>query len=322
MGYIYLVIAGIILTFAYIMIAQFLEWVERKTIARLQRRIGPFYTGPFGLLQPYLDILKLLFKEEVYPADSELAYLRLGIMLATVAPLFGLMFIPVFSPIQLIGSSSDWIAIFIAFAILTLSLVIIGLYSITPFTLVGTGRLIVQYSLYEFILLATITLAFVQASTTSISGLLSYEFEKGPIIIYQPLGFIVSVYAVIAKLEKPPFDLPHAKQEIAAGWLTELSSRNLAFAKLSRNLDMLYTLSLITLVFLGGGEGPFSDTPFLWGFYFMLKLVMLTVLIAVIEALSVRSRYVLLPRRLWLFSAVLIIIQYVGVLAFKWAGYV
>ncbi|MEZ0394719.1 MAG: complex I subunit 1 family protein [Desulfurococcaceae archaeon] len=282
---------------AFMALALLLEWYERKLLARAQHRVGPLMAGPAGLLQPFIDVLKLMFKEENLP-EGPTYIARFAVLLYLLSSLLGLLVVPVFSPSTPFGFDKDFLVIPLSFALSALSLVAAGLAFETPFTVVGTGRLIVQYAMYESLLLVSLALPFIERDTTTIEGIVRAQAEY-PVLATEPLGFAVAFVALLAKLEKPPFDLPHAKQEIAAGWMTEYSGPSLAILRLGRDLEMLYGCSLIVAVFLGGGLGPLSSVPGLYFAYFLAKLAAVAFALVVAQAVAVRFREVVLAQALW-----------------------
>ncbi|MEM0021820.1 MAG: complex I subunit 1 family protein [Fervidicoccaceae archaeon] len=298
--------AGIVFLF----LCFFFEWVERKAIARVQKRIGPYFTGPGGILQPVADFLKLLGKREIISEGTDILLYRLSPLVGVTLLTYGFLHIPFFSKSSILSFNGDLLVILVIFALTSFSYLMAGMSIKTPFTLVGTSRLIVQYSLYELIFLSCFAIIFLQVGSATISEIVQYQVQNVPIIVYQPIGFAVAVISLLAKLEKPPFDLPHAKQEIAAGWMSELSGRTLAYIRLSGDMDFTLSIFLIVSLFLGGGYGPLvSSLPILWPIYFLLKSIALIILLAFIEGVAVRVRSMLLPMRLALPLASMLVIQ-------------
>lgn len=178
-----------IVIFSFIM-APIIEWIERKLVAKIQRRVGPYFTGPKGFLQPFYDFFKLLGKEENLPENMDKLVAHLAVLLAVILPIFGILFIPIFSPVSPYNFQGDFLFILVILSFLAFSIVMAGLASLTPFTVVGTGRLIVQYSMYEVILIISLFLAFAQVGDYSISAILKYQIANYPLILTQPLTFL------------------------------------------------------------------------------------------------------------------------------------
>lgn len=310
-----MVLASII---AFLLLSFFFEWVERKTLARIQKRIGPYFTGPGGVLQPLVDFLKLLSKKELISEGTDILLYRLSALIGVIILAYGFLYIPFFSTDPLLSFEGDLLMIILVFILTSFSYLIAGTSVRTPFTVVGTSRLIVQYSLYELLYLSCFVIVFFQVGSPTISEIVRYQEQSMPLIIFQPLGFIVAVLSLLAKLERPPFDLPHAKQEIAAGWMSELSGRTLAFIRLSNNMDLTLSTLLIVAFFLGGGSGPMtSTTPILWPVYFLIKALAVLILLTLIEGIAVRVRSMYLPMRLALPLSSLLVVQAILVIGWR-----
>ncbi|MEM0029269.1 MAG: complex I subunit 1 family protein [Ignisphaera sp.] len=294
---------------AFIVLALIFEWIERKLIARIQWRVGPLLTGFKGVLQPFYDFAKLLLKEEVEIEGMNTYLADFSIILYVLSSVLGLLFIPLFVSTSLYSFNEDFIVVPLTFALSAVAQTLMGLSIQSSFTVVGTGRLVVQYAMYESLLLITLALPFMQCNTLSMSDIVKVQ-SRYPILLVQPLGFVVALIALLAKLEKPPFDLPHAKQEIAAGWMTEYCCRRLAFIQLGKDLEMVYGVALITTVFLGGGQGPMTyDFPWLYPIYFIVKMIIVLLLLVILQGMAVRVREVFMPQRLWERGIIMLVIQ-------------
>lgn len=311
-----LVFPGLLFSVA---MAFWFQYLERKIVARIQRRIGPLYTGPHGLFQPLYDFLKMLFKEEIVPEDADKTYYRIAPILATVIPVYGMAFIPVVSYKCALSFEGDFLFTLFLFSLSVFTTAIAGYAVYSPYSSVGVGRLIIQYSIYESFLALSLAIASLQASSISFSGMLRYQAVHGPLVFYQPIGFVVAIVALIAKLEKPPFDLPHAKQEIVAGWMTEYSGRGLAFLKLSKDLSMVWGISLISTVYLGGPLGPLFPQTDLAGFlWFAVKCLAISLVIIFVRGVSGRMRVYGLAERLWGRVIPLVILQFIIAVLLRW----
>lgn len=303
-----LVFPGIVFTAA---MAFWFEYIERKVTARVQRRVGPQFTGPAGLFQPLYDFLKLLGKEELLNQGGDKVALRVAPVLAVTFPIYGMLFIPIVSEKPPLGFDGDLLLIILLLAFSALSTVLVGYAALSPYTLIGVGRFVTQYAMYEAIFMLCIVSAALQASTLNMQGLLAYQAKNGWLAIYQPLGFTAATISLLAKLEKRPFDLPHAKQEVVAGWLTELSGRNLAYMRLYEDLSMTWGIALLAAVYLGGPLGPgFPLLGPLAGFlWFGLKTLLMSVLISLISASAARVRVYGLVQTFWEIVFPLVILQ-------------
>jgi NADH-quinone oxidoreductase subunit H len=268
------------------------DWLDRKTSAKMQGRIGPKITGPIGILQPLADFLKLLFKEEIIPSHSEKTMFLIAPPVFFLAPLLSILFIPIIGPTSLAGFDFDLLAILFLFAFSAVTVAILSYSAASSFTTLATGRLLLQYVSYEIpMVLATVTAALFSRSL-SVEGIVASQSKIWNIFI-MPIAFAVYVIALMAELEKPPFDIPSAKTEIVAGWLTEFSGRALAFLKLTKEVGYVFGSALAVSLFLGGGLGP--DIPGMpasvqYFLYFMVKLLAVGFVIFVLKTSLARIK--------------------------------
>lgn len=296
------------------------EYIERKVTARVQRRVGPLTAGPWGLLQPLYDFLKLLGKEVVAPRQAESLLYHLAPVVAVTIPIFGMAYIPVASVSTPLNFKGDLLLVLLLLALSALTVALAGYSAVTPYTFVGVGRLLIQYTMYEGIFALCVAAVALQASALSLGEVVSYQAAHGPMLVYQPIGFAVSLVALLAKLEKRPFDLPHAKQEIVAGWLTEFSGRSLAYLRLYSDLSMTWGVSLVTTLYLGGPLGPgYGELGPLAGFlWFGVKALLVSILVTVISASSGRVRVVGLAKWFWGRLFPLAVVQLVLAFLVRW----
>jgi NADH-quinone oxidoreductase subunit H len=278
------------------------DWLDRKTAARMQGRIGPKITGPSGILQPLADFLKLLFKEEVIPSHADKVIFLFAPALYFLAPLLSMLFIPVISLTPLAGFDFDLLAIlfFLAYAAFVVS--ILSYSSASSFTTVATGRLVLQYVSYEIPFVLTIITAALYSRSLSVEGIVASQTKLWNIFVL-PFAFAVYIIALMAELEKPPFDIPSAKTEIVAGWLTEFSGRALSFLKLTKEVSYVFGSALAVSLFLGGGLGPALEVGLpawvLYFVYFMLKLLAVGFLIFVLKTSLARIKIAQATELFW-----------------------
>jgi len=268
------------------------DWLDRKTAARMQGRIGPKITGPSGTLQPLADFLKLLFKEEIIPSHADKTIFLFAPALYFLAPLLSMLFIPIISLSPLAGFDFDLLAILFLLAFAAFVVAILSYSSASSFTTIATGRLVLQYVSYEIPMVLTIITAALYSKSLSVEGIVASQNKVWNIFII-PFAFAVYIVALMAELEKPPFDIPSAKTEIVAGWLTEFSGRALGFLKLTKEVGYVFGSALAVSLFLGGGFGP-ALTGFpswiLYFVYFMVKLMAVGFLIFVLKTSLARIK--------------------------------
>jgi NADH-quinone oxidoreductase subunit H len=313
-----IVFPGVLFTIA---VGFLFDWLDRKTAARMQGRIGPEIAGPSGILQPLADFLKLLFKEEVIPSHADRIVFLFAPALYFLAPLLSMLFIPIISPTPVAGFEFDVLAILFLLAYAAFVVAILSYSSASSFTTVATGRLVLQYVSYEIPMVLTIITAALYSRSLSVEGIVAAQTRFWNILV-MPFAFAVYIIALMAELEKPPFDIPSAKTEIVAGWLTEFSGRALSFLKLTKEVSYVFGSALAVSLFLGGPLGPTLNiglpVSLLYFAYFMVKLLAVGFLIFILKTSLARIKIgqatelfwkILTPVSLGQIALVLILIQ-------------
>lgn len=232
-----------------------LIWFERRLLAGFQERYGPNRVGPFGLLQPVADAIKLFLKEDWVPpfADRPVFVLAPAILVVTVLLVFAV--IP-FTPRLHVSDLNVGLLLFLGLASLGVySIVLAGWSSNSKYSLIGALRAAAQMISYE----TPMALSLVGVV------LLSGSFRLGDIVqaqrhlwfaVTQPVALFLFLTAALAEARRIPFDLPEADAEIIAGYHTEYSSMKFGMFFLGEYLDVLLVSCLVTVFFLGGWLGP------------------------------------------------------------------
>lgn len=278
------------------------EWLDRKTTARMQGRIGPKIAGPSGTLQPLADFLKLLFKEEIIPSYADSVIFLFAPALYFLAPVLSMLFIPIVGPTPLAGFQFDILAILFFLAYAAFVVAILSYSSASSYTAIATGRLVLQYVSYEVPFVLTIVTAALYSRSLSVEGVVASQTKLWNIFVL-PFAFAVYIIALMAELEKPPFDIPSATTEIVAGWLTEFSGRALAFLKLAKEVSYVFGSALAVSLFLGGGLGPQlsiglpSWAPYF--IYFTVKFLAVGFLIFVLKTSLARIKIAQATELFW-----------------------
>ncbi|HYB76194.1 MAG TPA: complex I subunit 1 family protein [Nitrososphaerales archaeon] len=290
------------LTF-FVWLAFLFEWLDRKTSARMQGRLGPVVTGPFGILQPVADFFKLASKEEIIPAHSDTFVLRWGPALYFAAPAIGIAFIPVLGFQGILNHPLDLLFMLFILAFSTLMAAMLGYASAGRFSTIAVGRLVVQYTSYEVPLILSMITPAILAKSYSIQGIASAQGSMWYIVL-APIAFAVFIIAALAELEKPPFDIPSAKTEIVGGWMTEFSGNTLAYVKLTKSLSYVFLSALAVSLFLGGPSGPVVSSAayvqsVFYAIYFLVKLFAVGFLIFAIKTALARVRIDQATRLFW-----------------------
>jgi len=305
----------------FVWLAFLFEWLERKTAARMQGRVGPEVTGPHGVLQPVADFFKLTAKEEIIPAYADRFVFEYGPPLFFSAPAIGAVFLPVVGLAGVVSNPVDLLFILFTLSFSALMAAMLGYSSAGRFSTISIGRLILQYTSYEVPLIISMITPAVIAGSLSFQGIV--EAQRGYwYVLVAPVAFVCFVVAALAELEKPPFDIPNASTEIVAGWMTEFSGRPLAFLKLTKSLSYVFLSALAVTLFLGGPLGPMPfANPWAQGAlylaYFLVKLFAVGFLIFAIKTALGRVRIDQAASLFWMLITPLTLLQLLAVIALR-----
>jgi NADH-quinone oxidoreductase subunit H len=281
----------------------YLTLFERRVLARMQSRIGPNRVGPWGLLQPAADGIKLFFKEELIPARADRALFVLAPVITVIPALIILAVIPFGPDLNLFGMTiSQSIAGDINVGVLYLLAVSsIAVYGITlagwssgnKYALLGGLRAAAQMVSYELALGLTFVIPIILAGSMSLRDIVAAQQGLADWFIWkQPLGFLILFVASIAEINRAPFDLPEAEQELVAGFHTEYSGMKFALFFMAEYIKMIAVSVIAVTIFLGGFWGPFVDSyPVLGPVYLVAKVVLLLFVIIWLRATLPRLRY-------------------------------
>jgi NADH-quinone oxidoreductase subunit H len=269
----------------------------------MQSRIGPNRVGPWGLLQPAADGIKLFFKEELIPARADRALFVLAPVITVIPALIILAVIPFGPDLNLFGLTiSQSIAGDINVGVLYLLAVSsIAVYGITlagwssgnKYALLGGLRAAAQMVSYELALGLTFVIPIILAGSMSLRDIVAAQQGLADWFIWkQPLGFLILFVASIAEINRAPFDLPEAEQELVAGFHTEYSGMKFALFFMAEYIKMIAVSVIAVTFFLGGFWGPFVDSyPVLGPVYLVAKVVLLLFVIIWLRATLPRLRY-------------------------------
>jgi NADH-quinone oxidoreductase subunit H len=303
----YLVVyPGLLFLFVY---STFCEWFDRKVYARLQNRMGPTHTGRFGLLQPIADFVKLLAKEDIVPeaADKRL-FSVLPIVGLAVVSTAGLL-LPVWNfdlanP-GLTSFSGDIIVVLYLLSLPTLILFLAAWSSTNLFSTIGGARVLTMLFGYEVPLFLAVLGPAILADSWRLAEIAAFYQAKPLLLLTNLLGFIVAVIAVQAKLERTPFDIPHAETEIVGGTFTEYSGKKLALFRLTFDIEMVVASGLLATVFLGGFPGG-AVVGFV---HFAVKTLFVIFLLSLLRALTSRIRIDQVVSFAWKYLTPLAVLQ-------------
>lgn len=281
------ILIAIIVTTALV-VAMYSTYAERKVAAFLQDRRGPNRAGPFGILQPMADGLKLFMKEEIIPNASNKFLFILGPMLAMITATMTSAVIPWGTTIDIAGRQVPLqiadinIGVLYIFGVVSLGvygIMIGGWASNNKFSLIAAIRGASQMISYELAMGLSLIAVLMITGSLRMSEIVNYQIANGWNVIYQPLGFLIFFVCALAECNRTPFDLPEAENELNFGYHQEYSSMKLGFYLFSEYINMFISSVVMATLFLGGYDIPFVNEA-AWGNAWWVGLVGVGVLMA------------------------------------------
>ncbi len=285
---------GLLIGFAYT------TWLERRGYGLFQLRRGPNRAGPFGLLQPWADALKAFFKEELVPDTVDKVVYVIAPGIAMGASLLAFAVIPIGEPIHLFGREIALQLADVNIGILwVLSVAGLGTYGIilggwssnNKYSLLGALRTTAQLLSYELPLSLAILAVVLTVGSLKMTDIVDYQSPL-PLVVMQPVAFLVFLVSIFAETNRSPFDLPETENELVSGFNTEYGGIKFALFFMAEYINMINASAICTTLFLGGWRGPFVDRlPILAVVYFMLKVVLVLFFFIWVRASLPRVRY-------------------------------
>ena len=269
-------------------VAMYSTYAERKVAAWLQDRVGPDRAGPFGLLQPMADGLKLFMKEEIIPLASSKFLFILGPMLAMITALLTSAVIPWGSPIAIgdrlvpLQVADINIGVLYVFGVVSVGVygIMIGSWaSNNKFSLLSGIRGASQMISYELAMGLSLIAVLMLSGSLQMSVIVGEQIQNGWNILYQPLGFLIFFICALAECNRTPFDLPEAENELNMGYHQEYSSMKLGFYLFAEYINMFISGVLMATLFFGGYDIPFVNEA-AWGNHWWVGLIGFLVLMA------------------------------------------
>lgn len=281
----------------------YLTYAERKVIAAMQLRKGPNVVGYFGLLQPFADALKLIFKEPIIPSGSDKTLFLLAPMITFVLAMIGWAVIPV-TPDFVIADINVGVLYLLAISSLGVyGIIIAGWASNSKYAFLGAIRSAAQMVSYEVAIGFTIICVLLYAGSLNLGEIVEAHSRMPWYITLLLLPmFVVFFISILAETNRHPFDLPEAEAELVSGYNVEYSSMSFALFFLGEYANMILMSSIATILFLGGWLPPFNlefltiIPPFVW---FVLKVMFCLFVFIWVRAAFPRYRYDQLMRLGW-----------------------
>ena len=276
------IVLGIVL-----LIAPGLIWIERRMLGFWQDRKGPNRVGPFGILQPVADAIKLIFKEDWTPPFADRFVFVIAPAIIVITILMNFMIIP-FTPDLIILDLNVGVLFFLAMSSLgAYSLVLGGWASNNKYSLLGAMRGASQMITYEVFMGLSLMGVVMMAGSLSFKDIVLAQKDTW-FIIPQILGFIVFFIAGLAESHRLPFDLPESESELGAGFHSEYSGMKFGMFFLGEYMGVILISAVVTTLFFGGWLGPDFLPPLAW---FLIKTFVFIFLFVLLRAAIPRPRY-------------------------------
>jgi NADH-quinone oxidoreductase subunit H len=249
-----LIIAGLVLGFAYA------TWLERRFIARIQVRLGPNRAGPFGLLQPWADALKLFFKEDLIPAQADKVVFTLAPAITAVPALIVLAVVPfggqvnLFGHVTTLGLADVNVGVLYILAVTSIAvygIVLAGWSSASKYAMMGGLRSSAQMISYEIAMGLAVLGPIMVVGSMSLADIIDAQ-QRLWMFFLQPVAGIIFMIAIVAETNRTPFDMPEAEQELVAGYHTEYSGMKFAAFFMAEYMKMIAVSVITAALFFGG----------------------------------------------------------------------
>lgn len=312
--HLFLVASAFILFNLCAMYAMFGGLWERKLIARAHSRIGPMYTGPWGLLQTAADAIKFLKKEVIYPRGSDRALFAAAPLMMLVAPFVTIIFVPVGSFVLVQSEYS----LLIALALLSFTpiAILVGAWaSNSKYSTLGGLRSAGMTMSYEVLISVAVASVILSSGSFSIAQIVQHQHDAGLwFVAMQPVAAVLFLIGLIASVERNPFDLVEAESELVGGWKTEYGGVYFSLTLLAEYAKLLVSIMLFVSVFLGGWMGWLGDLGFI------LKVLFMTAFMFYVRATAMRMRLDQVFTKVWARLIPLGLLNMVATAAFLLGG--
>ncbi len=285
--------------------------IDRKVGAHMQNRIGP------PIWQEFLDVGKLLSKEDITPAAAQTPIFTAAPLVALGAAVTVMLLLPITSAQPALKTVADLIVIIYLLNIPAICMILGGYSSGSPFGATGAGRYVVQLFSYEFIFILAIIAVVVRVGDITLPTIVGYQVQQGWLVLDWRLlpAVIAALIAAQGKLLRVPFDIPEAHTEIVAGPLTEYSGPRLAIWRLAYDVETIVVAGLLASLFFGGPTAWVIGSIKIPGIVdFLIKILAIVLLTTTLRNIMARLRIDQALKFFWTYVALLAIISLVLVL--------
>lgn len=290
-----LLMKGLVLIAFLMTAAGYMVLTERVVMARMQLRMGPNRVGPYGLLQPLADAVKLLSKERFQPEDIDALTYWIAPGISVFTALFAFVLIPIGGTVEIGGYQMHlWIADLNAGFVFLLAISSLAVYGVvlagwssnSRYALLGGLRGTAQMISYEVPMGLSLIPIAIAAQTLSLPQIVEAQRDQW-FLWTNPVAFFIYLITAFAETNRAPFDMPEAEQELTAGYHTEYGGMKFALFFLAEYVNILAVSSIAVTLFLGGWHGPW-DLPVVW---FLVKVALLVFLFIWVRSTMARFRY-------------------------------
>src|SRR5579863_3810944 len=331
------VIKSAIVIFALLTAFAYMTLIERRVVAKMQGRLGPNRAGPAGMFQPVADALKMAFKEQIVPSQAKKAIYLIAPIISVTVALCAFAVVPignswidgqhtVWDPI--IGDINVGLLWILSISSLAVYGIVLGGWaSGNRYSLLGSLRSAAQMVSYETSLGLALSGTLMWSGTLSMVGIVHAQLDQHIWFVFaQPLGFVIYIIAAVAEVNRAPFDLPEAEQELTAGYLTEYSGLRWSLYQMAEYINMITVSAVASTLFLGGWSFfGLERIPVLSIVIYLVKVAVFLFLFIWIRATLPRIRYDRLMRFGWQLLLPLAVVNAViaaAVVALDWPWWV
>ena len=282
----------------------YITWFERRVLSLMQSRVGPNRVGPFGLLQPLADGLKLFFKEDVRITGADRLLFVVAPAMALFAAIATFAVVPIGPTVEIAGAEVPMVVADLPVgALYVVGASSLGIYALlfggwssgSKYSLLGALRAAAQVVSYELLLGMSIVCVVLIHGSMGIGDIVAGQQRTAWTVWMQPIAFVLYLIAACAETNRAPFDLPEAETELVAGYHTEYTGMRFAMFFIAEYINMFTASALAATLFLGGWSGPFWPGPH----WLLLKILFFLFLFVWVRATLPRLRYDQLMRLSW-----------------------
>jgi len=279
----------------------YMTYAERKILAAMQLRVGPNVVGPFGLLQPFADALKMLMKETVVPTGANRALFLLAPVLTFVLAMIAWAVIPMGDGWAIADINVGVLYLFAISSLGVYGIIIAGWASNSKYAFLGAMRSAAQMVSYEVSIGLVIVCVLLCVGSLNLNDIVRAQRHVWFCIPLLPM-FVVFFISALAETNRAPFDLAEGESEIVAGFMVEYSSMSYGLFFLGEYANMFLMSAMTSILFMGGWQAPFGVVPFTWvpgTVWFLLKIAFVMFMFVWVRATFPRFRYDQLMRLGW-----------------------